>query len=139
MLDKKPLIIFLSIIIGVIISITILSLNISTDSTNIPENKTSKMYNETEVKSIIKTFENKYKTAKTIHDGLKTTLRAENPHGAAISLTIQPLSDGNTSIIISCNHNDWRGQEVITENILDYLTNENCFNPSLEELQDTST
>jgi hypothetical protein len=119
------------------LSILILSLNTSTTS-NIPEKKTDKTYSDAEIELIVKSFKNKYKTAKTTQDDQKTILRAETPHGASISLTIRPLPDGTTSIIISCNHNDWRGLEIITGNVLDYLTNENCFNPSLEELQETN-
>ncbi|MEO9310387.1 MAG: hypothetical protein ABI337_08880 [Nitrososphaera sp.] len=118
-------------------SLLILSFNTSTTS-NIPKKKTTKAYGDAEIELIVKSFKNKYKTAKITQDEQKTILRAETPHGISISLTIQTLSDGTTSVIIACDHNDWRGLEIITENVLDYLTNENCFNPSLEELQETN-
>lgn len=65
-------------------------------------------------------------------DYSRTELKATNPHGEYIILATQ-VQDGRLSAQIICKHNDWRGTEVITEGLLGYMQNENCFMPVLEE------
>ncbi|QLH06656.1 hypothetical protein [Nitrosopumilus ureiphilus] len=85
-----------------------------------------------EIQSMIDLFENRYHTSKISFAGSNVLLNATHIGGKTVSLVIQSLDDKVTATL-TCNHMDWRNQEVITENVLDYLKNVNCFNPSMEE------
>ena len=95
--------------------------------------KTDKKYDASELKLMIDLFQNKYKTSDLKSNGTKTILKATNPFDITVLLTIQHLPNEMASVTLTCNHNDWRGQEIINDNVFDYLKNENCFNPALEE------
>lgn len=88
--------------------------------------------NNAEMESMIELFQNKYHTSQITYTGPKTILNATNVWGETVSLDIQS-PDGKVIATLTCNHMDWRNQEVITENVLDYLQNKNCFTPTLEE------
>jgi len=85
-----------------------------------------------EMQSMIDLFENRYDTTQRTFVGPCVILNATNVWGETISLVMQSL-DGKVNATLTCNHTDWRNQEIITENVSDYLKNVNCFNPTLEE------
>ena len=85
-----------------------------------------------EIQSMIDLFENRYDTSQRTFVGPYVILNATNVWGETVSLVMQSM-DGKVNATLTCNHMDWRNQEVITENVLDYLQNKNCFNPALEE------
>jgi hypothetical protein len=85
-----------------------------------------------EMKLMIEFFQSRYHTSMITYSGPYVILNATNVWGETVSLVMQPLDDIITATL-TCNHNDWRKQEIITENVLDYLQNKNCFAPTLEE------
>lgn len=85
-----------------------------------------------EMQSMIDLFENKYHTSRISFVGPTVILNATNVWGETVSLVMQPLDDG-IDATLTCNHNDWRKQEIITENVLEHLQSKNCFAPALEE------
>jgi hypothetical protein len=84
------------------------------------------------MQSMIDLFENKYRTSRISFIGPNVILNATNVWGETVLLVMQPLDDTVTATL-TCNHNDWRNQEMITKNVLEYLKNKNCFSPALEE------
>lgn len=105
------------------------------DSTAIASNRAASV-TEKDVALMKELFEKKYYHREMrFIDGMdysRTEIKATNPHGGYIVLATQ-IQDGRLSAEIICKHNDWRGTEVITENLLDYMKNENCFMPAVEE------
>ncbi|GEM_PF-3612113 len=85
-----------------------------------------------EMKLMIEFFQSRYHTSMITYSGPYVILNATNVWGETISLVMQPLDDRITATL-TCNHNDWRKQEIITENVLAHLQNKNCFAPTLEE------
>ena len=65
--------------------------------------------------------------------GATTEYRSTDSHGNSITLIIKENLNGPYHAKIICKHDDWRGQETIYENILEYLENEDCFSPIPDE------
>jgi hypothetical protein len=87
-----------------------------------------------EIQLMFDLFKDRYHISHISYVGPKIILIATNVWGETISLVMQPLDD-KVDATLTCNHVDWRNREVITENVLDYLKNVNCFNPTLEEVR----
>lgn len=71
-------------------------------------------------------------------DGARTEIVASNQYGDSITLALEENRAGTYAEII-CNHKTLGKTERITENIMDYLQNKNCFIPILEETADQNT
>lgn len=78
--------------------------------------------------TITELFKQKYRTWTYSN---QTTLIASDPYNQTITLFLN--TNENEQIRIECMHNDWRGLEIITENVVEYFENENCYEPMLEE------
>jgi hypothetical protein len=76
-------------------------------------------------------FQKKYKPIRgSIVDGAtgsKIEMMAFSPSGDSLTLLIKESRNGPYYAEITCKHKDSGKTETITEDILDYLQNENCF------------
>jgi len=81
---------------------------------------------DAEIRSMMELFQNRYHTSQITYAGSKIILNATNVWGETILLVIQPLDDG-VGATLTCNHTDWRKQEIVTENVLEHLQTKSCF------------